>query len=97
MLVTALLTLAAVLLDWGLGEPRRFHPLVGFGWLAAQVERKIYGSSDDTSSTKKIRGVIALAVLILPLTVIAITLSSLPYVGIIFSLLILYFCIGHKS
>ena len=97
MLVTALLTLAAVLLDWSLGEPRRFHPLVGFGWLTGQVERKIYGSSDDTSSMKRMRGVIALAILILPLTVIAIILSSLPYVGIFFSLLILYFCIGHKS
>ena len=92
-----LLALAAVLLDWALGEPRRFHPLVGFGWLAGYVERKIYGSSDDVSLTKKIRGVIALAVLILPLTAIAMLLSSLPYVGVVFSLLMLYFCIGHKS
>lgn len=96
-LEVALLVLAAVLLDWCLGEPRRFHPLVGFGWLVGYVERKIYGNSDDVSLIKKTRGVIALALLILPLMTIAMILSSLSYVGVIFSLLMLYFCIGHKS
>ena len=33
--------LAAVLLDRLLGEPRRFHPLVGFGYLAARIERRL--------------------------------------------------------
>ncbi|QRQ88089.1 adenosylcobinamide-phosphate synthase CbiB [Cupriavidus oxalaticus] len=32
--------LAGVLLDQWLGEPRRFHPLVGFGRLAAALERR---------------------------------------------------------
>ncbi|MDR0777460.1 MAG: adenosylcobinamide-phosphate synthase CbiB [Azonexus sp.] len=33
-----LAALAAVLADRLLGEPRRFHPLVGFGWLASALE-----------------------------------------------------------
>ena len=33
--------LTAVLLDRLLGEPRRFHPLIGFGNLAAVLERKL--------------------------------------------------------
>lgn len=36
---TALLMLCGVLLDLLLGEPRRFHPLVGFGKFAAALER----------------------------------------------------------
>lgn len=37
--MTALLTLAAVLLDAALGEPSRWHPLVGFGRWARYLER----------------------------------------------------------
>ena len=32
---------AGVLLDQWLGEPRRWHPLVGFGRLAAALERRL--------------------------------------------------------
>lgn len=31
--------LLGVLIDWLVGEPKRWHPLVGFGWLAQRVER----------------------------------------------------------
>jgi adenosylcobinamide-phosphate synthase len=37
--MSALLTIAAVLLDAALGEPRRWHPLVGFGRWAQYLER----------------------------------------------------------
>ena len=43
---TALIALAAVLLDWLLGEPKKYHPLVGFGWLAQRVERIFYGEPE---------------------------------------------------
>jgi adenosylcobinamide-phosphate synthase len=39
--MTALLTIAAVLLDAALGEPRRWHPLVGFGRWAQYLERAL--------------------------------------------------------
>ncbi|MGV8934542.1 MAG: adenosylcobinamide-phosphate synthase CbiB [Gallionellaceae bacterium] len=41
ILNTALLMACAVLLDRLLGEPRRFHPLVGFGHYAAWLERRL--------------------------------------------------------
>ena len=35
----------ALLLDKYLGEPRRFHPLVGFGKLANNIEKRLYGTA----------------------------------------------------
>ncbi len=52
--ITALL---AVLLDRLLGEPPRWHPLVGFGWLAQRVEASLYGAS-------RLRGTIAVSLLV---------------------------------
>ena len=42
-MLTALLCIGAALLDPYLGEPRRWHPLVGFGGLAQRVEALAYG------------------------------------------------------
>ena len=42
-MTVALIAVAAVLIDWQLGELRRFHPLIGFGHLATWVERRFYG------------------------------------------------------
>jgi adenosylcobinamide-phosphate synthase len=96
-MIMALLALTAVLLDWRLGEPRKWHPLIYFGRLADAVEGKFYGKADDTSWAKRLRGVFAVLLLIVPLTVVALWLSALPFVGPVFSVLILYLCIGHKS
>jgi adenosylcobinamide-phosphate synthase len=97
MLTTALLALAAVLLDGLLGEPRRWHPLVGFGGLAGHIERTLYGDATLAPQTRRLRGVLALLILLLPFTVTAAALTALPYVGIVFSLLMLYAAIGHRS
>ena len=41
MIATALMMIAALLLDKLLGEPKRFHPLVGFGNFAMWVEKRL--------------------------------------------------------
>jgi adenosylcobinamide-phosphate synthase len=97
MLTTALLALAAVLLDWLLGEPRRWHPLVGFGKLADRLERRLHGGNGTTPHTRRMRGVLGVLALLLPFTAAAVVLAALPYAGSIFSLLMLYFAIGHRS
>ncbi len=96
-MTTALLVLAAILLDWLLGEPRRFHPLVGFGYVANYFEQKLYGDFSISSPARRMRGALALLLLILPIMIVVAVLTALPDVGIIFSLLILYASIGHKS
>lgn len=97
MMTTALLALAAVLLDWLLGEPRRRHPLVGFGTLADRLESKLYGDAAITARARRRRGALALLLLLLPFTAAAAALAALPYAGTVFSVLMLYAALGHKS
>lgn len=94
MLSTALMALGAVLIDWLAGEPRRFHPLVGFGRLAGVVERYLYDGSPDG---RRLRGLLALIVLLFPFTLLVAGLALLPYVGDPFGLLVLTLTLGHRS
>lgn len=96
-MTTALLVTAAVVLDWLLGEPKRLHPLVGFGRLANRVERRLYGAAGVSPRARRIRGVLALALLLTPLVAVATFLCTLPDAGAIFSVAALYFALGHKS
>jgi adenosylcobinamide-phosphate synthase len=86
----AIIVLAAVLLDRVLGEPQRFHPLVGFGWLARRVEQMCYGSS-------YLRGIVAVCVLLLPLAALTEFLQHIEYIGLFCSVLMLYFAIAPRS
>lgn len=95
----ALLTLAAVLLDGWLGEPRRWHPLAGFGRLAARLETACHA---DT----RMRGAIVLALMLLPPTLLAwgigFGLRHLPgniggWLHAAFSIWALTFALGHRS
>lgn len=98
MLVTATLILALLLDQW-LGEPKRYHPLVGFGALAHWVEQILW---TDRSSTLLIRfrGVVAwTGMVMIPVCVLTfLTLSLDDGIALfILNVLVLYFCIGGKS
>jgi adenosylcobinamide-phosphate synthase len=92
---TALIMLAAVIIDWLLGEPKKYHPLVGFGWLAHRVEHIFYGEPE--SSHRRLRGLAALCFLVAPAVILTTYLCSLSVAGNFFQLLALYFALGHKS
>lgn len=85
-----LMLCAAVLLDHLLGEPRRLHPLVGFGWLARRVEQMLYGAN-------YLRGIAALCAVTLPFMALAAWLQSLETVGMLSSALLLYLAIAPRS
>lgn len=93
----ALPVMAAVLLDWLFGEPRRFHPLAGFGRLAAATERRLYGDAGASPAARRMRGMLGAALLLAPFTAMAVFISSLPYAGGAFSAAALYFALGHRS
>ncbi len=95
-MMLAFTSLSAVLLDRFLGEPRRFHPLVGFGRLAEALERRLYGGS-ITPVARRVRGALAVAILLVPLALVAAVLAALPDVGVVFSVVALYFALGLRS
>lgn len=90
MITIATLT-AGVLLDAVLGEPRRFHALVGFGRLASALERRLYAPSRRA-------GVLAEVLLVAPPVALAGWLrlqGTAMQIGV--DVLLLYFALGHRS
>jgi adenosylcobinamide-phosphate synthase len=85
----AVAVLAALLLDSILGEPRRLHPLVGFGQLAQALEQRIHGDSIA-------RGMLAVLVLLVPFTLLAVLTRWVPW-GVALDVLLLYLAVGRKS
>ncbi len=87
ILQVALLLVAGVLLDYLLGEARRWHPLVGFGKLAAFIEARL-----NRKRMRMARGALAWALTVLPLVALS---CWLP--GLAGHLVLLYFCLGLRS
>lgn len=96
---SALFLPLALLLDRLLGEPRRWHPLVGFGRLTRAVERFGYPSSPDAEPRwrMRLRGALSVSLLILPLTLAAWLLARLPLLSAIVPLVLLYLAVGARS
>jgi adenosylcobinamide-phosphate synthase len=92
-----LMILAAVLLDRLLGEPNRFHPLAGFGWLAQRIENIFYGPAQAASGMRYVRGIAAVAALLIPLVGLAALLQQSAVFGTLFSIVVLYFAIAPRS
>ncbi|MDG4597737.1 MAG: adenosylcobinamide-phosphate synthase CbiB [Candidatus Contendobacter sp.] len=96
-MLTALLCVGAVLLDWRLGEPRCWHPLAGFGRLAQRVEVFVYGPPELNADLRRARGVGAVIALLVPFAVAAWLLSAIPLLGSVVALGLLYLAIGARS
>ncbi|HEY9148861.1 MAG TPA: adenosylcobinamide-phosphate synthase CbiB [Gammaproteobacteria bacterium] len=93
-MTTAIVIILAVLLDLWLGEPRRFHPLAAFGRLVQRIEAALIGAPENN---RQMRGVLALALAVLPPVLLAWWLSSLHGLALPVSLLLLYLAIGGSS
>ena len=86
----AALLVAGVLLDLLLGEPRRWHPLVGFGRLAQWLERWL-----NRGRLRFPRGLLAWTLAVLPLTLLAWLAAEVA--GLWLHAVLLYACIGLRS
>jgi adenosylcobinamide-phosphate synthase len=88
----AFAAVAGVLLDRLLGEPRRWHPLVGFGRLADAAERALRSGAPGHALGNRLRGLAAWAMIVLPGVALAAWLSH-P----LLDALLLWLALGGRS
>ncbi len=86
---TVLIVPVALALDAWLGEPKRFHPLVGFGNMALAIEQLIYANS-------KKNGSYTVMLLVIP-PVACVAFAQIVFEFPIIDIAVLYFAIGWKS
>ncbi|MDP3678046.1 MAG: cobalamin biosynthesis protein, partial [Methylotenera sp.] len=91
---TALTIIAAVLLDALLGEPKRWHPLVGFGWLANWIEHRLNRHTQPLAA--RIIGLLSWLLLLAPFVAIS-YFATHGILGWLADVLLLYFAIGARS
>ncbi|MDD9857212.1 MAG: adenosylcobinamide-phosphate synthase CbiB [Gammaproteobacteria bacterium] len=88
---------AAVVLDMALGEPRRFHPLVGFGRCAQAVERR---ANRGGQGARIWLGAMALLIVTAPPVGAVVALRHAPLhftVALAAEAVVLYFALGLQS
>jgi adenosylcobinamide-phosphate synthase len=95
--MSALIALAAVLLDALLGEPARWHPLVGFGRWARYFERRLNTNTMRGPLAQRLLGVLAVAVAVGPWVLLVVVASGLPVLHYWVAVAALYFALGHQS
>lgn len=92
MLESALILFISLLLDQLIGEPRRFHPLVGFGWCVNKLETLM-----NQGKYIRLNGMLSVLILLIPLIMLLYTASLQIEFTWVIEIIILYLAIGRKS
>jgi adenosylcobinamide-phosphate synthase len=95
--MTALVTLAAVLLDALIGEPARWHPLVGFGRWAQYFERRLNADTTRSPLAQRLLGALAVTAAVGPWVLLVAVAGALPALHYWVAVAALYFSLGHQS
>ena len=96
MFLSTVIIILALALDWLIGEPKRWHPLIGFGTLVRRVE-KIFYPPKTSNKQQIVRGFLAVSLLLIPLSTISYLIANIDFIGDVFGLIVLMLCLGHKS
>lgn len=88
-----------LLLDHLLGEPNRWHPLIGFGRAADALELALRRGAPGHALDNRLRGLLAWGVLVLPLPILFIgLLAVLPWPAALAGhAMLLWFALGGRS
>lgn len=88
----ALQLIAAVLIDRWLGEPKCWHPLVGFGRCANWLEVRC-----NRGAQQRLKGLLLVLLLVLPPVLLMAALVQIPLLGELIAVLVLWFTLGLES
>jgi len=95
--------LGALFLDYYLGAPPKYHPLVMFGQFADYLELRLNeapldkDSAEQANQKKRINGLIALLVCLLPAWWLTVLIIPEGFIGLLFEAAILYLALGLNS
>lgn len=96
-LILLLKLAAGMLADRLLGEPRRWHPLVGFGRLSTAIERRLW-CANAGALPQQARGLLAWMLAVLPWVGLALWLRGLhPAAHWGVDIVLLWFALGARS
>ncbi|QXP84439.1 adenosylcobinamide-phosphate synthase CbiB [Methylococcus sp. Mc7] len=87
----------AIVIDHFLGEPRNCHPLVGFGRLANRMETITYGPPRCSANARRMRGIAAVAGLLLPAWLVSLPMAGDGAIGATVAVAGLYLALGARS
>ncbi|MBW7902167.1 MAG: cobalamin biosynthesis protein [Rhodocyclaceae bacterium] len=94
-LLLPLFAVAGATLDRLLGEPKRWHPLVGFGRIAGGIERALNRRAGGDGGAR-LAGLLAWSLAVLPPVLLAAFLCTLP-LGWLLHPLLLCFALGGRA
>lgn len=86
----------ALVIDAVFGEPKKFHPLVGFGRLAQHYESK-FNLPTQSNYQRFFAGFFGVSLLIVPFVFLSYYVVDQIAITWFFEVLILYWAIGHQS
>lgn len=97
MILSFFSLLLALALDYRFAEPKKFHPLVGFGRYVDFLQQKLNRPSDPR--TQFVNGTLAALLAIIPIVGLIIVIQhSLPaFINVFIDAGLLYLCIGWAS
>lgn len=101
----AVCVVLAFLLDYLLGEPKRLHPLVGFGYCATVIESRLNATTpvEPTKRPVKARlyGACGYLLLVVPVLIVAVCFEyfckPIEWVYVLGATVTVYLCIGWQS
>jgi len=95
--MTGLTVAVGVILDLLFGEPKRGHPLIGFGAFASRLEKRLNRSPEARAAVG--RGAAAWCLAVLPPVVAVVCLQYWLTSGLslVVDCLLVYFCIAYRS
>lgn len=90
----SLVLILALVADRVFGEPQRFHPLRGFGFLANRLEQKMNPMESSSKIALRFSGLLSVLVIVLPFVWLGYCASM---AGWVVDVLLLMSCIGWQS